>query len=46
MTGTQLQHETIRRVLLCDSQGRPSTPLGCALDALDIVAEQSTGGAL
>ena len=31
-----LQHgvslETIRRALLRDSQGRPSTPLGCALD--------------
>jgi len=31
-----LQHgvplETIRRALLRDAQGRPSTPLGCALD--------------
>lgn len=33
-----LQHnvplETIRGALLRDSQGRPSTPLGCALDAI------------
>jgi hypothetical protein len=34
--------ETIRPALLRDSQGRPSTPLGCALD---IVGEQDTGGA-
>jgi hypothetical protein len=26
--------ETIRRALLRDSQGRPSTPLGCALDLI------------
>jgi hypothetical protein len=26
--------ETIRRALLRDSQGRPSTPLGCALDII------------
>jgi hypothetical protein len=26
--------ETIRRALLRDSQGRPSTPLGCALDRI------------
>jgi hypothetical protein len=33
-----LQHgvplETIRRALLRDSHGRPSTPLGCALDRI------------
>ena len=33
-----LQHgvplETIRKALLRDSHGRPSTPLGCALDAI------------
>jgi hypothetical protein len=26
--------ETIRRALLRDSEGRPSTPIGCALDLL------------
>jgi hypothetical protein len=26
--------ETIRRALLRDSQGRPTTPLGCALDVI------------
>jgi hypothetical protein len=37
-----LQHgvplETIRRALLRDAQGRPSTPLGCALD---LIVEQN-----
>jgi hypothetical protein len=33
--------ETLRRALLRDSQERPSTPLGVALD---LVAEQGTGG--
>jgi hypothetical protein len=39
-----LQHgcplETLRRALLRDSQGRPSTPLGAALD---IIAEKGRG---
>jgi hypothetical protein len=28
--------ETLRRALLRDSQGRPSTPLGAALDAIEV----------
>ena len=44
-----LQHgvpvDVIRKALLRDGRGIASSPLGCALDALDIVAEQSTGAA-